>query len=140
MSVDENKTVMRRFAQEIVSGGDFSVFDQLISPAYVEYTPSPGVSPDREGFRQDLVALRTAFPDLRTEEVAVLAEDDRVVYHGSLSGTHSGPFMGMPPTEKRFRIAEMHIVRVVDGQFREHWGVFDALGMMQQLGAIPAQP
>jgi predicted ester cyclase len=55
-----------------------------------------------------------------------------------MSGTHQGEFMGMPPTGKRFEVEGFDMVRVRDGQFTEHWGLFDTMTMMQQLGAIPA--
>ena len=56
------------------------------------------------------------------------------------SGTHQGEFMGLPPTGKRIEVDAIDIVRIRNGQLAEHWGVFDAMLMMQQLGAIPETP
>lgn len=137
MSTDRNRIAMRRFANDVVSRGDMAALDEVVSPHYVEHTPFGGGGTDREGLRQQIQMLRSAFPDLASKEQDIVSEGDTVVYRGVLSGTHQSSFMGMPGTGKQFSIAEMHIVRFDDGQFREHWGIFDSLGLMQQLGAIP---
>jgi predicted ester cyclase len=67
----------------------------------------------------------------------MLAEGDMVCARVTFSGTHQGEFMGLPPTGKRIEVDAIDIVRIRDGQVAEHWGVFDAMLMMQQLGAIP---
>ena len=80
-----------------------------------------------------------AFPDLRFDAEDVLTSGDKVVARARVTGTHEGEFMGMPPTGKRFGVQAIDIVRFGDdGLAREHWGVFDAMTMMQQLGAVPA--
>lgn len=84
---------------------------------------------------------RAAFPDLRMEPQDVLASGDKVVARARATGTNQGEFMGMPATGKSVDVQLIDIIRFGDdGLAREHWGVFDALGMMQQLGAIPAPP
>jgi predicted ester cyclase len=81
--------------------------------------------------------LRTAFPDLRFEIEGLVAEGDTVAGRLTMSGTHEGPLMGTPPTERSVRQDHMHFVRFRDGKAVEHWGVRDDLGMMQQLGIMP---
>lgn len=84
---------------------------------------------------------RAAFPDLRMEPQDVLASGDKVVARARATGTNQGEFMGMPATGRSVDVQLIDIIRFGDdGLAREHWGVFDALGMMQQLGAIPALP
>ena len=68
----------------------------------------------------------------------MIAEGGKVVIRQTWSGTHKGEFMGVPATGKRVSIAVIDIIRVADGRFVEHWGQLDMMGMMQQLGAIPA--
>ncbi len=68
----------------------------------------------------------------------MIAEGDKVVIRQTWSGTHKGEFMGIPATGRRVSIAVIDIIRVADGRFVEHWGQLDMMGMMQQLGAIPA--
>jgi predicted ester cyclase len=82
---------------------------------------------------------RAAFPDLRMEAEDVLASADKVVARVHATGTHQGEFMGIPATGKSVDVQVIDIMRFgADGLVHEHWGLFDALGMMQQLGAIPA--
>jgi predicted ester cyclase len=81
--------------------------------------------------------LRTAFFDLRFAIEELVAEGDIVAGRLTMSGTHEGPLMGMPPTGNAVRKDRMHFVRFRNGKTVEDWGVRDDLGMMQQLGAIP---
>ena len=80
--------------------------------------------------------LRTGFPDLRFTIEELVGEGDTVAGRVTMSGTHEGEFMGIPPTARSVRQDQMHFVRFRDGKAIEHWGVRDDLGMMQQLGAI----
>jgi predicted ester cyclase len=89
-----------------------------------------------EGTRGLVTMLRTAFPDLHFEIEDLIAEGDTVAGRLSMSGTHEGPLMGMPPTGRSMRQDHMHFVRFRDGKAIEHWGVRDDLAMMQQLGVI----
>ena len=82
--------------------------------------------------------LRTAFPDLRFEIHELVAEGDIVAGRLTMSGTHDGPLMGTPPTGRSVRQDHMHFVRYKDGKAVEHWGVRDDLGMMEQMGLMPA--
>ena len=83
--------------------------------------------------------LRTAFPDLHYDTEELIAEDDKVVARTTMRGTHTGPFLGIPPTGRRFEQQQIHILRFVDGKAVEHRAVRDDLGMLQQLGVIPAR-
>ena len=79
-----------------------------------------------------------AFPDLSFENEHMVAEDDLVAAHNRMQGTHRGPFMGAPPTGKRFSVYASDVCRFTDaGLIAEHWGVFDMGSMMQQLGIVP---
>ncbi len=111
MPGEENKAVVRRFAQEIVNRGNWALFDELVGPDYVEHTPPPGAPPTRETLLSAVQALRAAFPDLQTSEEDLIAEGDKVVYRGTLSGTHQAEFLGIPPTGRfvtmgKFRSSE----------------------------------
>jgi predicted ester cyclase len=104
---------------------------------FVEHEELPGLAPTREGaiefFRMDI----SAFPDLRFDPEDMLSSGDKVVTRARATGTHEGEFMGIPPTGKRVDVQLIDIVRFGDdGLAHEHWGVFDALAMMQQLGVV----
>ena len=68
----------------------------------------------------------------------VVAEGDRVVIRKTFRGTQTGEFMGMPPTGKSISVGVIDIFRIAGGKIVEHWGLADMMGMMQQLGAMPA--
>jgi predicted ester cyclase len=80
--------------------------------------------------------ITAAFPDNRHEVEEVIAEADTVVLRCTLTGTHEGPFMGIPPTGRKMEVTEIHIYRLVDGKAVEHRVGRDDLGAMRQLGII----
>jgi steroid delta-isomerase-like uncharacterized protein len=84
-------------------------------------------------------AFPTAFPDAQISVDASVAERDIVVSRWTLTGTHRGEFQGVPPTGKAVTMVGIDFSRVVDGKIDEHWAQFDVIGVMQQIGAIPAR-
>jgi steroid delta-isomerase-like uncharacterized protein len=92
---------------------------------------------DRDAQKQRIRALRNAFPDLRLTIDDLIAQGEKVVFRLTVHGTHQGTFMGIPPTGKNVSISAIDIVRFVDDQIVEHWGLMDSLGLMQQLGVMP---
>ena len=135
--MNDLKELMRRFVAEYESEGDEGVADELLADDFVDHSAMPGVSPDKEGIKALFSALRGAVPDLRAQVHDMLADDDKVVTRKTFYGTHTGEFMGLPPTGNPIAVNVIDIVRVRNGQFVEHWNVVDSLTMMQQLGAIP---
>ena len=137
--MDHAATIRRMY--DLLSAGDIDGFGDLIADDFVEHEETPGLEPTKEGVKQFFHMYRAAFPDLRMEPQDVLATGDKVVARTRATGTNQGEFMGMPATGKSVDVQLIDIIRFGDdGLAREHWGVFDALGMMQQLGAIPAPP
>ena len=137
--MDHAATIRRMY--DLLSAGDIDGFGNLLADDFVEHEETPGLEPTKEGVKQFFHMYRAAFPDLRMEPQDVLASGDKVVARTRATGTNQGEFMGMPATGKRVDVQLIDIIRFGDdGLAREHWGVFDALGMMQQLGAIPAPP
>ncbi len=134
----DHATSIRRL-YELISAGDIDGFGEQLADDFVEHEEIPGLEPTKEGVKQLFRMYRAAFPDLRLEPEDVLVSGDKAVARVRATGTHQGEFMGMPATGKRVDVQLIDITRFGDdGLAREHWGVMDALGMMQQLGAIPA--
>jgi steroid delta-isomerase-like uncharacterized protein len=134
----DNASTMRRL-YELLSAGDIDGFGDHLAEDFVEHEETPGLDPSREGVKQLFHMYRAAFPDLRMEVQDMFASGDKVVARVRGIGTHEGEFMGMPATGKSVDVQLIDIIRFGDdGLAHEHWGVFDAFGMMQQLGAIPA--
>ena len=132
------KTKLDRIPLEIYNQGRLQFIDELYAPEYVERMPQPGMAPTREGFKQFVTSLRTAFPDLHYTIDDTIEVGDKFVTRLTASGTMRGEFAGMPATGKRATWTEIHIVRVANEHVVEHWGLVQELGMMVQLGVIPA--
>jgi steroid delta-isomerase-like uncharacterized protein len=140
MSTEANKAVVRRIYEELFNQRHLAVADELSAPDAINYEAPPGIIPEGpESAKQIVQMLLSAFPDLHMTIEDMVAEDDKVVVRTTFNGTHQGAFMGIPPTGKRVSQQQIHFVRLRDGKVMEHRAVRDDLGMMQQLGVIPAQ-
>jgi steroid delta-isomerase-like uncharacterized protein len=134
--MDHAPTMERLY--DLINAGDIDGFAELLAGDFVEHEETPGLEPTKEGVKQFFHMYRAAFPDLRMEVQDVVAHGDKAVARVRATGTHQGDFMGMPATGKSVDVQLIDIIRFGDdGLAHEHWGVFDALAMMQQLGAIP---
>jgi steroid delta-isomerase-like uncharacterized protein len=136
---EENKAVVRRFIEEVWNNGNLDAIDELISENHVDHDPAQAAGPGgREGARAFIQMYRTAYPDTHIELGEMIAEGDLVAAPWTATGTHRGELMGMAPTGKPISVTGIGIDRVSGGQIVESWANYDALGMMAQLGAIPA--
>lgn len=134
--MDHAATMKRLY--ELLSAGDIDGFGDCVAENFVEHEETPGLEPTKEGVKRFFHMYKAAFPDLRMEPQDILASGDKVVARVRATGTHQGEFMGMPASGKSVDVQLIDIIRFGDdGLAHEHWGVFDALAMMQQLGAIP---
>jgi steroid delta-isomerase-like uncharacterized protein len=135
----ERVAAMRRL-YDLINAGDIDGFGDQLADGFVEHDGAPGMEPTKEGVKQLFRMYRASFPDLRMDVEEVLPSGDKVVGRIRATGTHTGEaFMGVPASGKSVDVRLIDITRFDgDGLAHEHWGVFDALSMMQQLGAIPA--
>jgi steroid delta-isomerase-like uncharacterized protein len=130
-----------RNAYDLLNAGDLDGFGELLSDDFVEHEQAPGLAPGKEGVLQFFTMYRAAFPDLRFQPEQTFTNGDTASVYVRVTGTHQGEFMGIPATGKSIDIHGVDIVRFGDdGVGREHWGVFDAMTMMQQLGVVPGPP
>ena len=136
----DHAATVRRF-YELLSAGDIEGFGGLLADDFVEHEETPGLAPTKAGVLDFFRMQRAAFPDMDLAPQDVLASGDKVVVRARMTGTHDGELMGMPPTGKRVDVQLIDIIRFGDdGLAHEHWGVFDLMAMMEQLGAIPGRP
>jgi steroid delta-isomerase-like uncharacterized protein len=136
-SSEAAKAVVRRNTEEVQSRGNFDVFEELFASDFLDHTPQPGRTPDRDGARELYRVLRTAFPDFRAEIHWQAADGDLVTTYKTYYGTHEGPFLGVAPTGRKIHFETVDVMRVRNGQIAEHWGVANLFSLMQQLGALP---
>jgi steroid delta-isomerase-like uncharacterized protein len=133
----DHLATMRRL-YDLINAADIEGFGEVLAADFVEHEETPGLSPTREGVMEFFRMYIAAFPDLRFDSEDMLSSGDKVVTRAKATGTHEGEFMGIPPTGKHVDVQLIDIVRFGDdGLAHEHWGVFDALAMMQQLGVVP---
>ena len=133
---EQNKQLVRQAFEAIWNEGDFSVFDTHFSADYVGHTTD-----ELEGLedaKRFVTAMRRAFPDFNYTVKDEIAEEDKVVNRWVVHATHQGEFQGIPATGKQVTITGISIYRVVDGKLVEGWTNADMLGLLQQLGAVPA--
>ena len=139
MSTEANAATYRRWFEEGCSQGNLDLVEQLYSPDYVTHSVGPQFAPTREGLKLFVRALRDGLPDLQCAVHDVVAEGDRVAGRFSVQGTHTGTLLGIPPTGKRVDVGAMVMARFDGaGKWVEDWASWDQLGMLRQLGVIPA--
>jgi steroid delta-isomerase-like uncharacterized protein len=136
-----NKATFRRL-HEATNTGDTELIsktiDELVEPDALIATPLPGGATGAQALKQVWATLLRAFPDLHVTVEDLIAEGDKVVIRNTVTGTHRGEYMGVPPTGKSVTYKEIFIFRFVSGRIAETWGVVDVLSQMKQLGVIPA--
>jgi predicted ester cyclase len=138
MSGEDNKQRVRRFLDD-VTAGNLAALDDIVAPDFKDHQSlPPGIPPTLAGLKAFFQAHRVAFPDWKVTIEDMVADGDRVWDRLKVEGTNTGPFMGLPPTGRRVSFEVLDISRFTGGKLVEHWGVADNLGLMQQLGLIPA--
>jgi predicted ester cyclase len=138
LSTEEKRNVLKRVSHEVFGEGNMESADELIAPDFVDHDPLPGVPATREGFKTSVQMFRTAFSEFEVEVMHTIVDGDRVIDHVVTRGTHTGEFMGIPPTGRRITNPAIVIsVLGQGGQIVERWQRFGAMQVMQQLGVIP---
>lgn len=138
MSTDQNKTIVRRFYEEVFNRGNLALLGELVATDYIEHYPFSGQAPGSEGLKGVVTMFRAAFPEIRITVEDTVAEGNKVAVRRTMRGTQKGELMGIAPTGKEATWTAIDIFTVAGGKVQERWAVADALGMMQQLGVIPA--
>lgn len=132
----EPKAVVRRFFEAWNDADEDGIKEVVAADAKGHNPIEPSVPPSPEGEKQLMEMYHAAFSDATIHVEDVLAEGDNVAVRWQGTGTHEGEFMGIEPTGQKIEIVGFEIDRVVDGQIVESWGLFDAFGLMQQLGVV----
>jgi steroid delta-isomerase-like uncharacterized protein len=135
---EENKEIVYQLND--IWQGDLEIVNDLVAEDYKNHNPIvPDAPPGPEGFKQNVTALLTAFPDIKWTLEDVIAEEDKVVFRAIGHGTHEGELMGVEPTGREVTLSGIVIFRIDDGQVVERWAQFDTIGMLSQLG-VPTDP
>ena len=135
----ENLALARRVLDEVFNAGNLDLVDELVTSDYVGHDPAlPAELRGPEAAKASVAGYRAAFPDLRLTIEDQLAGGDLVATRWTGRGTHQGELMGLQPTGKQSTVTGITIDKIVNGRIAESWTNWDTLGMLQQLGAVPA--
>jgi steroid delta-isomerase-like uncharacterized protein len=138
MAESGNKAVIGRFVEEVINQGRLEVADEIVAVDFVELDPLPGQRQGREGLKEVLGGMLAAFPDMHWVVEEMVAEGEKVVTRFTWTGTHRGTFLGIPATGKGVSVKGVVIDRLVGGLMTDSRILMDTMGMMQQLGVVPA--
>jgi steroid delta-isomerase-like uncharacterized protein len=139
MSAEANKRLAHRWHGDIFVEDRLDVADEILAADFRWH--SPGLPPEisgREGVKEFARMLRAGFPDYRLTSEDTIGEGDRVMIRWTHRGTHEGEFLGQAPTGREVTVTGIDLFRIEGGKITELWQITDQLGLMQQLGAIPA--
>lgn len=139
MPVDAS-AVIHRWFEEVWNQGRLETIDELFGEDSVAHGLGEGGAVVRgpAAFKPLVLNLRGALPDLHISVEDILADGDRAAFRVVLEGTHRGDGLGVPPSGRRVRISGIIMVRFVEGRIMEGWNSWDQLGLLQQIGALPA--
>ena len=135
MSSEENKRIVRRY-QEIYNENDLEALGEVLSKDLLTPKIMPGIPSGMEGAKAAHRIMLAGFPDYQTRIDDLFAEGDKVAVRITMSGTHTGLFMGIPPTGRQVSFTGIYIARIANGKIAEHWGEEDGVSLLQQLGVL----
>jgi steroid delta-isomerase-like uncharacterized protein len=138
VTFEDNKQFMQRFVEEVINKKNVDAINQFVAEDFVEHVPFPGQGPGREGLKQAISTFLSAFPDIQWILEEQIAEGQKVVSCFTMTGTHHGEFLGIPPAGKLVNVRGVVIDVVKDGKLAESRIIMDTPGLMQQLGTIPS--
>ncbi len=138
MSTEENKALIRRFYEEVFNKRNLAALAEFYASDHIDHTLPPGLPVGPEGTRQAIAVMLAGLPDLYITIEDMIAEGDKVVTRFTTHGTQQGTLGSIPPTGKQVAVSTIEITRIADGKIVEDWGLDDRLGMLQQLGLVPA--
>jgi steroid delta-isomerase-like uncharacterized protein len=122
---EKNKALVRTFFEEAWGKGNVAAVDEFMADEYVEHPRPSTLPPGTEGLKQLIAAYRTAFPDLKMTLDDIFAEGEMVAFRWSVSGTHLGDWLGVPPTGNHVRATGITVFRIAGGKVVESWTSID---------------
>jgi len=138
MSESDNIATVGRFIEEVINQGRLDAANELVEEDFIELDPLPGQRQGREGLKEVIAMMRAGFPNLHWVVDETVAAGDKVVSRFTWTGTHQGVFLGVPATNKEVTVRGVVIDRLNAGKMADSRILMDTLGLMRQLGVIPA--
>jgi len=134
-----NTAIARKFFEDMIGKANWAVADEILASDVVMHHPSsPAPVAGREAVTGFLNAFRAGFPDMNMQVESAFGDDQQIAVRWKMNGTHTQELFGIPPTNKNVTVKGISVLRVADGKVAEDWVSEDSLGLMTQLGLIPA--
>lgn len=133
----DNASIIRQFIEQVLNRADIDNAGQFVWEDVIEQVPLPGQGPGLKGLQDVLRGMKAGFPDIHWTIEEQMTDGDRVMSRFVWTGTHRGPFLGIPPTGRKVSVWGVVIDRLVDGRIKQTRIIMDTLGLMAQLGVIP---
>lgn len=137
MKADDRAEIVRKYIDKVWNKGDLQALEELTAP-FFSYQLGGQPPIDRAGMSQFLATTRLAFPDWGVEVLELVVQGELVAVRWRGTVTHGGPFHGIPPTGRRVHVSGINMYRIAEGKIAAEWEEMDSLGMLRQLGVLPA--
>jgi len=134
MDLEKNKALIARFDKACIEQNNAAVLDEMVSDQVINHAAQPGKPNGKESFHHFLHALHAGLTDIKVSVLRQAAENDLVITHKAISGTHSGNLFGVPASGKALSFEAIEIIRLENDKYAEHWvqsNMAQVLGMSQ---------
>ena len=135
MSIEEKKNIVRRY-QDIYNSNNLDDLLEVVSEDLLTPRIMAGIPPGIEGAKAAHQIMLDGCPDYHTVIEDMFAEGDKVAARITITGTHTGVLMSVPPTGRKLVFTGIYICRISNGKIVEHWGEEDAVSLLMQLGVL----
>ena len=136
-ATEKNKAAMTK-VMEVFNSGNMEGMENYVAENMIEHQPDPMIkTTGLQGLKDAITMYRAAFPDMKFTSLGMVAEGDLVINHINMKGNNTGPMGDMPATNKSMDVNGVDVVRFENGKAVEHWGYWEEMKMMTQLGLMP---
>ena len=133
----DNAAIIQRFIDEVINRGRYDICDEIVAQDFLELDPLPGQRQGREGLKEIIAMMRSAFPDIHWVTDESISSGDKVVTRFTWTGTHRGDFLGIPATGRPVTVKGVVIDRLTESRMADSRILMDTFSLMMQLGVIP---
>lgn len=134
--MSDNIEIIRRF--ELAFRASDAAIDEFCDPALIDHNAPHGDQATLDDFKEKIAGMRAIFPDLEEDMKDIIADGDTVATRWVLTGSLQQDFMGVTASGQAINVEGMNVYRLKDGRVTDIWTQFDAVGLMQQIGAMPS--
>jgi predicted ester cyclase len=138
VSTNEIKALIRRNIEQVWAKGNLDAHEELSHSHRVTHRPVHGKMHGHAEHKSHPQSIQNAFSDVHITIDHLIAEGDMAAARLTIHAKHTGEFWGIAPTGKEIKITGIHMYRIEDGKIAEAWSEEDLLGLLRQLGVMPA--